>query len=320
MALVLTQKDLKPLVDDPSQILRCIEALEAAVLQHSRGEAGQATYLQFSLPDGPGMDVYSTSGPNGGTVRVFPQRAPSGALDNQVMLLFERADGRLLAVVSGDDLNTLRTSLPAVMGAKHLAPPGANSLCILGSGQQAAGHIRGLSAAFPSITDMRVYSPTPANRERFARDWSERLGRSVKACSSAEQALRGADVIASTAHVQEADLPKADWVKPGAVITTLVGAPPMSGLRARAVTPSLKRPQTVFPRMMKPAEGGAPPAAQQVELAAVMRGEVRARERDEDIVLYSIAAPWGWDAPVLRWAYDWALARDVGISFDMTVR
>lgn len=47
-------------------------------------------------------------------------------------------------------------------------------------------------------------------------------------------AIRDADIVASTAHAQDSkDLPKAEWLKPGAVITSLVGAPPFANLQAR---------------------------------------------------------------------------------------
>lgn len=319
MALLLTQSDLQPLVDDPAQIRIALQATEQAMLQQSRGEGGHVTYLQFPLAAGPGMDVYSTTGANGATVRVFPQRVSSRLADGHVMLLLNPADGHLLALLAGDDLNALRTSLPAALGAKHLAPAGARRLCVLGSGQQAAGHLRCLGAAIDGIDDIRVYSPTAANRERFARDWSARLRKPVRACASAEEAIRDADIIAATAHsTDDSTRPRGEWVKPGAVITSLVGAPPMSGLDARLVVPSLKRPQTVFPRMMRPAESPPPAMRPHAELAAILRGEARARESDADIVLYSIAAAYAWDAPVMRWAYDWAVASGVGTRFALS--
>jgi alanine dehydrogenase len=319
MALLLTQDDLRPMVDDPAQIRVAIHAIEEATLAQARGDAGHATYLQFPLMGGPGMDVYSTSGPVGATVRIFPQRVGGSLADGHVMLLLDEADGHLLALLSGDDLNALRTSLPAAVGAKHLTPAGAKQLCILGSGQQAAGHLRCLSAAIDGLTDIRIYSPTAANRESFARDWTQRLGREVRACASAEEAIRDADIVAATAHVtDEKDQPKAEWVKPGAVVTSLVSAPPMTGLNARLVFPSFKRPQTVFPRMMRPADSPPPALRPHAELAAIMRGEAKAREHDKDIVLYSIAAPYSWDAPVMRWAYDWAMAKGVGTRFGLS--
>ena len=44
----------------------------------------------------------------------------------------------------------------------------------------------------------------------------------------------------------------------------------------------------------------------------------KAREQDTDIVLYSIAAPYSWDAPVMRWAYDWAKAKGIGTPFALS--
>lgn len=114
------------------------------------------------------------------------------------------------------------------------------------------------------------------------------------------------------------DLPRAEWLKPGAAITSVVGTPPFAGLQARQIVPSQKRPQTVFPRKMRPAEAPPQGAAPHANLAAILRGEAKARERDTDIVLFSIAAAYSWDAPVMRWAYEWALAQGVGTSFQLT--
>lgn len=321
MPLLLTQPDLEPLINDPARIRDALSLIEDAVERQSRGEGGHATYLQFPMQSPPGLDVYATSGSLGATVRVFPERLRDGVSDNHVMLYFSHENGALLALLCGDELNPLRTSLPAGLGAVRLAPAGAKSLAILGSGQQAAGHLRVICAGLPEIDDIRVYSPTPANREAFAARWRERLGKRVVAHATARDAMNGADIVALTGHVTRMETrPEAAWIKPGATVTTMVGAPLNGELKARIVVPAFKRPQTVFPRMMKPAEGSPPPPPPRppMELAAILRGEVKAREQTEDVVLYSIAAPYAWDAPVMRWAYEWARARGVGTEFNLS--
>ena len=313
MPLLLSQADLKPLLRDPAGLRLVLQAIEDSVLQQARGEGGHATFLPFPLLNGPRMDVYTTSGPDAATVRVFPAGHGQWIADNQVMLLMDPASGALLAILAGDDLNALRTSVPAALGAISLAPAGAKSLCILGSGEQAAGHISCICAGLDSINDIRVFSPTPANRERFAREWSASLGKAVHATASMEAAVRGADIVAIAADLGGGTQGlQGEWFKPGAVVSNVVSAG-LEGLDLRLIVPSMQRPQTVFPRWTRPPEAAPSPAKKPAaDLASILKGEAKARERDSDIVHYSIAAPYGWDAAIMRWAYDWALANGAG--------
>jgi hypothetical protein len=51
-----------------------------------------------------------------------------------------------------------------------------------------------------------------------------------------------------------------------------------------------------------------------------MQGAAPAREREDQIVFYSVAAPWSWDGPIMQWAYDWARERGVGTVIDLSGR
>ena len=64
---------------------------------------------------------------------------------------------------------------------------------ILGSGVQAHSHLEAIRHV-RDLTDVRVWSPTAANRERFAREASAATGLPVRACATPADAVRGAGV------------------------------------------------------------------------------------------------------------------------------
>src|SRR5262245_38271226 len=143
MALLLTRADLRPLVEDLSQIGDVLRRVEESVLQQDRGEGGQVSFLPTNISERQKLAFYVTVGPEGGTVRIWPDVGSARFVpEAHVMLLLDGQDGRLLALLAGDDLNLLRTSVPVGVGAKHLARPGADVYAVIGSGEQASGHVR----------------------------------------------------------------------------------------------------------------------------------------------------------------------------------
>jgi ornithine cyclodeaminase/alanine dehydrogenase-like protein (mu-crystallin family) len=70
---------------------------------------------------------------------------------------------------------------------------------LLGSGNQARTQLESLASVY-RVKSAAVYSPTAANRERFAREMGARLGISVTAVDSAEAAVRGKQVVATASN------------------------------------------------------------------------------------------------------------------------
>jgi thiomorpholine-carboxylate dehydrogenase len=67
-----------------------------------------------------------------------------------------------------------------------------------------------------ALTDVRVWSPTREHAERFAREHG------VRACASAEEAVRGAQLVVAATSSPQAVV-RGAWVERGAHVTT-VGA------------------------------------------------------------------------------------------------
>jgi len=115
-------------------------------------------------------------------------------------------DGRLIT--------EMRTAAVSAAATKLLAPADAKILAILGSGVQARSHVEALQFVRP-FEEIRVWSSTKEHAERFAKEVG---GKAM----SAEEAVRGADVVVTTTNSKTPVL-KGSWLKPGCHVNA-VGA------------------------------------------------------------------------------------------------
>lgn len=111
-----------------------------------------------------------------------------------LILLFDTATGDLLAILQDGLIQQMRVGADSALGVRYMARPGATRLAILGSGGMAGTHLACI-ARERRLSSVRVYSPTAANRERFAAEWAAR-GLPVEAAASPEAAVAGADIVA----------------------------------------------------------------------------------------------------------------------------
>jgi thiomorpholine-carboxylate dehydrogenase len=103
------------------------------------------------------------------TVTFFPGNAELGLHTHMAVIeLLRRSTGEPLAVMDGRLITEMRTAAVSAVALAALAPTTATSLGILGSGVQARSHIQALRLVRPELTDIRIWSRTPANAERLA--------------------------------------------------------------------------------------------------------------------------------------------------------
>ncbi|MFK8025475.1 MAG: ornithine cyclodeaminase [Ilumatobacter sp.] len=90
-------------------------------------------------------------------------------------------------------LTALRTAATSAMAAKFLAPDGAHTMAMIGSGAQAEFQ----ALAFRTVLDietLRVFDVDPDAMEKFERN-ATRLGFDVTLCADADDAIAGAQII-----------------------------------------------------------------------------------------------------------------------------
>jgi ornithine cyclodeaminase/alanine dehydrogenase-like protein (mu-crystallin family) len=110
--------------------------------------------------------------------------------------LYSTANGEPLAILNDGFVQHARVAGTACLAAKYLARREASTLGILGSGGMARSHALGF-CAIRGIKKINVYSPTPQNREKFAREIAKQTGVEVQAHNDPERVVESADILAA---------------------------------------------------------------------------------------------------------------------------
>jgi ornithine cyclodeaminase/alanine dehydrogenase-like protein (mu-crystallin family) len=135
------------------------------------------------------------------------------------VLLFDTSSGELIGLLNDGVLQHVRVGATAGVGAKYLSRADSEVLGMLGSGGMARTYAEAICTVRP-IKEIRVFSPTPANRERYADEMRGKLGITVRVVESPHAAVRDADIVAtctdSRVPVFTADM--LDIVRPGAFL------------------------------------------------------------------------------------------------------
>jgi alanine dehydrogenase len=318
MALWLTEADVRAALDP----LELIDVMERALADFSAGLVAQPVRTAIEAAERSFFAVmpalYRGLGVMGAKlVTVFPGNAARGKHTHLAAIaLFDPDDGELLAVLDGRYITEARTAAASAVSARHLAREDASVLAILGSGVQAASHFAAIRTVRP-IRETRVWSPTAAHRERFAAD---RDG--VRAAASAEETVRGADiVVVATSSVTPAI--ESAWVDDGAHVIAIGACRPnqrevagelvtraalIVDSRAAALVESGDVVQTI-------AEGRIGPEHVRAELGEVIGGAREGRRSRGEVTFFKSLGLAVEDIAAAAAAYRQACALGLGKDF-----
>jgi alanine dehydrogenase len=134
-----------------------------------------------------------------------------------LVLLFSTRTGEPLAIMPDGMIQSMRVAATNALGAKYMAPRHTPIYALIGAGQQAAAQARAM-VKVRDIREIRIYSPTPATRERLAAELAAELGIKVFATQSAEAAVRGADIVGMATN-SITPVVQLAWLEPHAHVT-----------------------------------------------------------------------------------------------------
>jgi alanine dehydrogenase len=138
-----------------------------------------------------------------------------------LVFLLSTRTGEPLALLNDGVLQHMRVGADSAIGTKHAAREDARVLGMLGSGGMARSHLEALLTVRP-LERVQVYSPTRANRERYAAEMRERHGLDVVAVDEARDAFRGADIVSACTDAAT-EVIIGDWLAPGTHVTCIGG-------------------------------------------------------------------------------------------------
>jgi len=240
----------------------------------------------------------------------------------RMFCLYRETSGELCAVVQVFGMGALRTGAASGIATKYMSNENARVLGVLGSGRQARTQVEAICRV-RNITDIKVYSPTPANRERFCRDITDTHGgQGVRAVpvTSYEAAVRESDVIVS-ATTSSTPVVLGQWLARGAHINAIGAnyehrreldtAAVQAASFIAADDPEQARYEATD--LTEPVKEGVLSWDRVHSLADVVAGTLKARGPSTDITLFKSLGVAIEDVALAARAYEKALEQKAGV-------
>ena len=213
----------------------CIEAVQAAFVAYSAGEAELPSVIHLDVPEAKG-EVHVKAGHIHGAP-AYAVKVASGfygldpAATDGLVLVFDATTGAPIAILlDGGLITDTRTGAAGGVAARWLAPETVDVVAVIGTGIQARRQVEALRCVRPELGEIRVWGRDMDRAMRAAHD----IGAMVS--DSVQEAVTGASVVI-TATASREPLVRSAWVAPGAHITA-VGS---DGVGKQELDPELLR-------------------------------------------------------------------------------
>ena len=162
-------------------------------------------------------------------VSLFHENQRRGIPAHQALIcLFDPETGTPVSIMDGTSITALRTAGAAALSTRLLARTDTRVLAIVGAGVQGQAHLLMLPYVRP-FTEIRIASRHFAHAEQLATTDAR-----AHAVETAEQAVRGADVVCLCTNASE-PVVSFDWLAPGMHVTSVGYAPPGGELDSKVL-------------------------------------------------------------------------------------
>lgn len=222
--LLLNKEEVGSLIDLDAVLL----AVENGYRSFNSGLVVQPNFMAIHLPGTyEGVDFKGGLDMGAGYITL---KASSGGYDNNLkiglptgmntVMLFEAKTCALKCIMDGTFITGCRTGAAGAISVKYLARADAEKLCIIGAGKQAR---RQLSAIMRvrTISEVRAWDALPDFLDLYVREMSAETGLKIRKCATAEEAVRGADIVVTTTRARGGPIVKKEWVQPGTHIAAI---------------------------------------------------------------------------------------------------
>lgn len=217
-----------------------IAALEGSYRAMVEGTAVSRPRIDMELPAGEAGVLYRWGTMEGGGPKYFATRVKSdltwwegeeGRATREkccgqrgqfcgLIWLFSSDTGMPLAILNDGVIQHMRVGADSGIGVKYMARADVETVGMLGSGGMARTHVAAFMAVRPGIRRLRVFSPTRANRERFAAEMAEAHGIDAQAVDAPEQVYRGAGIVCGVTDAARPVL-DGDLLEPGTHVVNI---------------------------------------------------------------------------------------------------
>ena len=288
--------------EDVSRLLpmdECIEVMAEALAALARGEMFLPLRVVVRPPDSLGFMGLMPSYRGGErpafglkAINVIPDNPRLRGLDAHQggVLLSDGETGEPVAFLNASAITEIRTAAVSAVATRTLARSDVRELAVLGAGVQARSHLEAM-AALGKFERARIWSPTAEHARKLAQEADGVFH--VEAVGSAEDAVRGADVIVTATAATEPVI-RREWIAEGAHINA-VGAclPHVRELDTKTVADAAfftdrreSAEQEAGDFVLALEEGAIGPNHIRAELGEVVAGMAAGRSSDDEITIF----------------------------------
>ena len=318
MPLLLSEADVKSILTMPM-------ALELVESSFRRLAEGNATLQYRQRLHVPGQGVLNHMAAADLTTGYMGLKIYSIAREGArfVVTLFHAGTGELVALIEADYLGQMRTGAASGVATKFMARDDAHVAAIIGTGLQARTQLEAI-VPVRKIDSIRAFGRDAARRELFAREMTARLGIAVKAVTSAEEAVRGAQIV-STATTSKEPVLEGRLVEPGMHINAIGVNQAQKReldtdavLRSEFIAADSREQSKIEAGDLIHAFAGQPAQWETVhEFADVVAGRVKARGGPHQITMFKSNGVATEDIVVAGRVYEIARERKIGREMPM---
>jgi ornithine cyclodeaminase/alanine dehydrogenase-like protein (mu-crystallin family) len=271
---------------------RALELAEESFRRLDDGRAVNHPRRRIQLENGATLHAMDAGDNVSGLLgaKLYATRPGVGA--HFLVALFDAETAKLLATIEADALGRIRTGAASGVATKFLARKEARVLGVIGSGWQAETQLEAC-AAVRAFELVKVFSRKQEKRKAFARKMGETLGLRVEAVESAEDAVRGSDVVVTITSAK-APVVLGSWLEEGAHLNAAGSnhalrreidgeAVERAGLIA---ADSVEQAKIEAGDLIQAAEEGRLDWTRVVELSGVVSGRLEGRRDEKQITLF----------------------------------
>ena len=315
MTLLLTEADVRSLLTMPI----ALEIVEESLRQQGNGELILHPRRRVKLPDNALLHYMAAADPVRGYIGMKIYTVARGAA-RFVVPLFRSSTGEMVALIEADALGQLRTGAASGVATKYLANATARTACIIGTGYQAHTQLEAV-AAVRRLERVRAFGRDPERREKFCREMSERIGVVVEPTNSAEEAVKGAEIIITATSATKVVLEGA-WLASGMHINAMGANWPQKreldaaavGRTGKIVVDSIEQSKMEAGDLVQAFGEDQSRWNSVQELSQIVAGKTPGRSGADQITLFKSNGIATWDLAAAVRVYEMAVARKLGQS------
>jgi len=322
MVLILTKMDLEKVLG----MREVMEVVEGAFAQLAKGTVKMPLRTIISVDKYKGFIFYMPAYLEGSDalavkiVSLYEENLEKYSLPTifATIQLNDPETGMPLALMEGGYITAMRTGAASGVATKYLARRSSRVVGIIGTGIQARTQLRAVLEA-RNVEKVFVYDAVAGRAREYAEEMSERLGVNIIPVSSAEKAVKEADILIIATTAKEPVL-NGNWLQPG----THINAIGWMGRNARELdSNTIKRAKLVVDSkeavlaesgdiLIPIREGVITKDHIYAELGEIVIGRKAGRVSDNEITLWKSVGLAIQDAATAKLAYQKAQEMNVG--------